>query len=149
MDMDMDTDTYCFFVFVTNTPCMCKDGMRCAVPTQKSNAVICPCYIIFRVSTRQWSGSARDALRHRPGITATLPNGKDIDNSWIVSYNIYLMLKYACHINVVVCTSMSLMKYLYKCNFKGGDRAMLSLGVPGQDGQPAPPQDEITEFEDL
>jgi hypothetical protein len=26
---------------------------------------------------------------------------------------------------------------------------MASLGVPGQEGRPAPPQDEITDFEDL
>jgi hypothetical protein len=93
--------------------------------------------------------SGRAAPRRRPGITAILPNGKEIDNSWIVSYSIYLLLKYACHINVAVCTYMSLINYLYKYNFKVGNRAMASLGVPGQDGQPAPPRDEIVEFEDL
>jgi hypothetical protein len=84
-------------------------------------------------------GSGRATLRRRPGITATLPNAKEIDNSWIVSYNIYLLLKYACHINVVVCTSMNLIKYLFKYIFKGGDRDMASLGAPWQDGQPTPP----------
>jgi hypothetical protein len=67
-------------------------------------------------------------------LTATFPKGKDIDINWIVSYNIYLLLKYVCHINFVVCTSVNLIKYLYKYNFKGGDRAMASLVVPGQDG---------------
>jgi hypothetical protein len=88
--------------------------------------------------TESTPGSGRDTLRRRPGITATFPNGKAIDNSWIVSYNIYLMLKYACHINVVVRTYVNLIKYLYRYNFKRVDRAMSALGAPGQDGQPAP-----------
>jgi hypothetical protein len=94
-------------------------------------------------------GSGRAALRRRPGATVTLTNGIEIYNSWIVSYNIYLMLTYTSHINVVVRTSMNLIKYIYTYNFKGGDRAMAALGVPGQDGQPAPPRGEIAEFEDL
>jgi hypothetical protein len=99
--------------------------------------------ILFAEST---PGSGLAALRRRPGITVTLPNGKEIDNSW---HNIYLMFEYACHFNVAVCTSVNLIKYLYKYIFKGGDRAITALGAPGQDGQPAPPRDEITEFEDL
>jgi hypothetical protein len=94
-------------------------------------------------------GSGRDTLICRPSITETLPNGKEIDSSWIVSYNIYLLLKYACHTNAVVCKSVKLIKYLYTYNFKGGDRDMLELGAPRQDGQPPPPLDEIAEFEDL
>jgi hypothetical protein len=82
-------------------------------------------------------------------MSATLENGREVDNSWTVSYTMYLLLKYACHINVVVCTYVNLIKYLYTYNFKGGDRAMAGFAVPGQDGQPAPPQDKIAEFEDL
>jgi hypothetical protein len=61
----------------------------------------------------------------------------------------YLLLKYASHINVVVCTSMNLIQHVYTYNFKGGDRVMAALGVPGQDRQSAPPWDEIAEFEYL
>jgi hypothetical protein len=101
--------------------------------------VLCPCYIICRVNTNQRSGCPD---------TQTWYNC-NIDNSWIVSYNIYLLLKYACHINVVMCTSVNIIRYVYKNNFKGGDLDMASYGVPGQYGQPAPPQNEIAEFEDL
>jgi hypothetical protein len=88
-------------------------------------------------------GSGRATMRRIPGITATLPNGKEIDNSLIVSYNIYLLLKYAYHINFVVCTSVNLIKYSYKYSFKGGDRAMEALGEPGQDGNPPPRGTEL------
>jgi hypothetical protein len=66
--------------------------------------VFCPCYIICRVNTSQWYGWA--AMRCRPSTTTTLVNGIEIDNSWIVSYNIYLLLKYASYINVIVCKYM-------------------------------------------
>jgi hypothetical protein len=78
-----------------------------------------------------------------------LENGRQVDNSWSVSYTMYLLLKYASHINVVVCTSMNLIQHVYTYNFKGGDRVMAALGVPGQDRQSAPPWDEIAEFEYL
>jgi hypothetical protein len=45
--------------------------------------------------------------------------------------------------------SVNVIKYLYKYNFKGGDRDMASIGVSGQDGQPAQPRDGIAEFGDL
>jgi hypothetical protein len=38
-------------------------------------------------------GSGRAVLQRRSGKTATLPNGKEIDNHWIVSYNMYFLLK--------------------------------------------------------
>jgi hypothetical protein len=61
----------------------------------------------------------------------------------------YFLLKYEFHINVVVCTSVNLINYLYTYTFKSGDCAMSELCVPGQDGQPAPTRDEFAEFEDL
>jgi hypothetical protein len=67
---------------------MGKDGVRCAecpkIPISFFHAPL------FSESA---SGSGWGALRCRPGITATLPNGKEIDNNEIMSYNIYLMLK--------------------------------------------------------
>jgi len=46
-------------------------------------------------------------------------------NRWIVPYNPYLLLRYDCHINVEVCTSIKAVKYLYKYIHKGPDRANL------------------------
>jgi len=50
-------------------------------------------------------------------------------NRWIVPYNPYLLLRYDCHINVEVCTSIKAVKYLYKYVHKGPDRANIEMGV--------------------
>ncbi len=46
------------------------------------------------------------------------------DNRWVVPYNPYLTMRYQCHINVEVCSSITTMKYLYKYVYKGHDRAL-------------------------
>ncbi len=50
-----------------------------------------------------------------------------LDNRYVVPYNRFLLLKYGCHINVEVCTSMSAIKYIYKYIYKGYDSARLSM----------------------
>jgi len=42
-----------------------------------------------------------------------------VDNQWIVPYNLHLATKYHAHINVEICSSIFVVKYLYK----GPDRA--------------------------
>src|SRR5437764_906270 len=37
-----------------------------------------------------------------------------IDNSWVVPYNTYLLLKYNSHVNVEICSTISAIKYIYK-----------------------------------
>ena len=61
-------------------------------------------------------------------------NHRKIDNSWIVPYSPYLLLRYNCHINVEICASTKATKYLYKYLNKGGDRAMMRI----DDGEPKP-----------
>jgi len=46
-----------------------------------------------------------------------------VDNQWIVPYNLHLATKYHAHINVDICSSISIVKYLYKYVYKGPDRA--------------------------
>jgi len=46
------------------------------------------------------------------------------DNRWVVSYNPYLTMRYKCHINVEVCSSIMAVKYLYKYVYKGHDRVL-------------------------
>jgi hypothetical protein len=48
-------------------------------------------------------------------------------NRDVVPYSPYLLLKYNCHINVEVASSMQALKYLYKYITKGHDRAALSI----------------------
>jgi len=42
----------------------------------------------------------------------------NVDNRWVVPYNPWLLLKYDCHINVEVCSSIKNIKYLHKYVYK-------------------------------
>jgi len=66
----------------------------------------------------------------------TIKNG-ELDSTWVVPYNPYLLTKFECHLNVEVCTSIRAVKYLYKYTYKGPDRACIEIGV-----------DEVTDFLD-
>ena len=77
---------------------------------------------------------------------------EELDNSRVVPHNLWLVMKYRCHLNVEVCNSISAVKYLYKYVYKGHDRVM--YGVKSKDQldlaeQHVPQQagrDEIQEF---
>ncbi len=60
-----------------------------------------------------------------------------MDNRWIVPYNFHLVTKYHAHINVEICLSISVVKYLYKYVYKGPNRdiAIIERRVetPGQE----------------
>ena len=56
-----------------------------------------------------------------------LRNGFHVDNSWVVPYNPFLLLKYNAHINVEVVHSVQAVKYLYKYINKGPDRIMVAV----------------------
>jgi hypothetical protein len=46
-----------------------------------------------------------------------------VDNRWIVPYNLHLATKYHAHINMEICSSIYVVKYLYKYVYKGPDCA--------------------------
>ena len=50
-----------------------------------------------------------------------------ITNAHVVPYNAKLLLKYDCHINVEVCSTIRAVKYLYKYVYKANDRTMIRL----------------------
>jgi hypothetical protein len=54
-------------------------------------------------------------------------NGFEVDNSWVVPYNPYLLLRYNAHLNVEVVHSVQAVKYLYKYINKGPDRIMVAM----------------------
>ncbi|XP_027151019.1 uncharacterized protein LOC113751274 [Coffea eugenioides] len=47
--------------------------------------------------------------------------GYDLDNRWVIPYTPYLLALFDCHINVEICSTIKLVKYLYKYIFKGHD----------------------------
>ena len=54
-------------------------------------------------------------------------NGKEceMDNGYVVPYNSYLSLKYDCHINIEIVSSIMAIKYIYKYITKGPDRCIV------------------------
>jgi Helitron helicase-like domain at N-terminus len=68
-----------------------------------------------------------------------------IDTRYVVPYNAELLLKFQCHINVEVCTSLKAVKYIHKYIWKGGDAVDISVrersGVSNNN-----PLDEITSY---
>ncbi|CAN6573919.1 unnamed protein product [Malus baccata var. baccata] len=64
-----------------------------------------------------------------------------VDNSWVIPYNPWLLLRYDCHINVEICASIKSVKYLYKYVYKGPDRVTVEV-------QSNPEYDEMKQFRD-
>ncbi|XP_071902766.1 uncharacterized protein [Coffea arabica] len=44
-----------------------------------------------------------------------------LDNRWVVPYSPYLLALFDCHLNVEICSTIKLVKYLYKYVYKGHD----------------------------
>ena len=55
-----------------------------------------------------------------------------LDNRWVVPHNPSLLLRYGCHVNVEVCSSVRCVKYIYKYLHKGPDRAYLRVQAAQQ-----------------
>jgi len=89
--------------------------------------------------------------RRRQDGRSVVKSSVQLDNRWIVPHNIFLCTKYNAHINVEVCTTISVVKYLYKYVYKGHDRAnMVMTDNAGQpaNGQPIVLVDEVKMFLD-
>jgi hypothetical protein len=60
-----------------------------------------------------------------------------VDNQWIIMYNLHLATMSHTHINVEICSSISIIKYVYKYVCKGPDRATAIVkrreDTPGKD----------------
>ena len=50
-----------------------------------------------------------------------------VDNSMVVPYNRFLLMKYNCHINIEYCASVQSIKYIFDYIHKGGDRACCKI----------------------
>ncbi len=51
----------------------------------------------------------------------------EVDNRWVVPYNLYLLKKIDCHINVECCASITSVKYLFLYHFKGCDLITIEM----------------------
>ena len=70
-----------------------------------------------------------------------------LDNRWVVPYNPKLLLKYRCHINVEVCSSVEAIKYIFKYIFKGTDCAQINIvEIRDKNNQVQKVYDEITSY---
>jgi hypothetical protein len=67
---------------------------------------------------------------------------------YVVPYNMYLSLRYNCHINVEMVTTVSVVKYLYKYVYKGPDRASVRVAEVVTDPTAPVVIDEIQQFVD-
>jgi hypothetical protein len=116
-----------------NETCVCMKNSKCTKRFPKP----------FCQQTSQKEHSYPELRRRRPYDghfqVVIKRNGKDytINNSWVVPYNPYLLMKYRAHINVEIVNSISAIKYLHKYIYKGGSKAIVehvrsNTGVLGQ-----------------
>ena len=63
--------------------------------------------------------------RKRDNNEQVLKGNVTLDNRWVVPYNPYLSAKFNAHINVEICTGITVVKYLYKYVYKGMDAAQI------------------------
>jgi hypothetical protein len=61
------------------------------------------------------------------GMTFVSSNGTIISNAWVVPYNPYLSKVYNAHINVEICNTVQVLKYLFKYVYKGHDKTSASI----------------------
>ncbi|XP_025635842.1 uncharacterized protein [Arachis hypogaea] len=69
-----------------------------------------------------------------------------LDNKFIVSYNLELLLKFGCHINVEYTCQTSSIKYMFKYVHKGNDRVTATLYNAGDPSEATQVVDEIRNY---
>ena len=68
--------------------------------------------------------------RRRKGTNSVLldvKNGFRMDNQYIIPYNLILLVKFQCHINVELYNKAKSIKYLFKYINKGLDRVKIAI----------------------
>ena len=88
--------------------------------------------------------------RRENGHFVKTRSGIQLDNRWVVLYNIGLTTKYNAHINIEICNSILAIKYLYKYVYKDHDRATVTLSQANNNhlSGEAEPIDEIKMYLD-
>ena len=107
-----------------NPNCPCMENGSCTKDYPKS----------FNSETKDTHDSFPEYQRRSPednGISYNVYKNNmlyhTVDNTWVVPYNAFLLLKFDAHINVEICSSIQAVKYLYKYVYKGHDKVMVNL----------------------
>nr|XP_016436617.1 PREDICTED: uncharacterized protein LOC107762748 isoform X1 [Nicotiana tabacum]XP_016436618.1 PREDICTED: uncharacterized protein LOC107762748 isoform X1 [Nicotiana tabacum] len=93
------------------SPCMKKKNGHCKFKFPKE----------FAKQTTKGKSSYPIYRRRNTGKSVEI-RGQLFDNSWVVSYNPFLLSKFNCHINVEICSDIKVVKYIYKYICKGHDK---------------------------
>ena len=101
-----------------NCPCMTNNQCSKQFPKQFCSETTVPQdgYPIYRRRSPE-----------NGGISFVAESGITIDNRWVVPYNPYLTLKFNAHINVEICNTVQVLKYLFKYVYKGHDKTSVAL----------------------
>jgi hypothetical protein len=100
-----------------NSPCMNEDGSRCTKNFPKNFAEV-----------TEISNSGYPTYRRRNnGRKIYYSSKRSADNSFVVPFNVYLLLLLICHINVEICSTIKAIKYLFKYFYKGPDSALVKF----------------------
>ena len=99
-----------------NAPCMVKG--KCSKHYPKD---FCP-------ETSLGQDGYPEYARPNDGRTYINSHSHTCDNRDVIPYNPYLSARYNCHINVEICTSVKVIKYIHKYIYKGHNRATLGVG---------------------
>jgi len=84
-----------------------------------------------------WEGELRLQYRRRKdGKSFTGRGGHVFDNRYVVPYNMYLLKKYQCHLNVLVCsTKIASVRYMFGYINKGVDMATVKATMKNGDDE--------------
>lgn len=100
-----------------NSPCMNISTGKCSKKFPKS----------FNESTNFNTTGYPLYRRRNDGKEIKFSKNRTANNTYVVPYNPYLLLKFNCHINVEVCSTLSAIKYLFKYCYKGHDCALIEM----------------------
>ncbi|XP_048502683.2 uncharacterized protein LOC104896527 [Beta vulgaris subsp. vulgaris] len=100
-----------------DSPCMKQGGCKKGFPKSFTNATMQgnDSYPLYR------------RREDRPPVPLRQNSRIKVDNRWVVPYNPFLLLKYDCHVNLEICSSIKCVKYLYKYIHKGSDRVSMEV----------------------
>eukprot|EP00794_Sanderia_malayensis_P002293 gene2293-biopygen2036 len=100
---------------VLNPSCVCMQGWKCKKKFPKDLA-----------QQTEFNVNGYPLYRRRGQTTAQLRQHR-LNDSWVVPHNIKLLLKFDCHMNVEVCTTVKSVKYIFKYIHKGNDMAHVEI----------------------